>query len=271
MPSWRPLWTRRAGTRKPNQGPQPGPSDAAFEANNQLLRRELRALLRAASSVAREGVPQDGLQTMALGSLTAGQQLARGVLAEARARPPRALNAVRLARHLWELETELHHVIEDPEPRLEQMVARDAIRTIELHRSFPKKARPTMDPEKEKLFVRYAARAKPRDIQARARRAAGDKVHANEGGSTPDRLIICEELNRTSEHHRYYAWASLYSHPSVIGLDSGIRMAGDRVTVEGAGDCSRMLASQALSLTRVFLCRVILRSARVIGVSDLDS
>ncbi len=248
-----------------------GPSDPVFERNTQLLRRELRALLRSARSVSRAGVPQDGLQAMALGSLVAGQQLARGVLAETRARPPRALNAVRLARHLWELETELHYVIEDQAPRLEQMVARDAIRTLELHRSFPKKQRPKMDAQLEALFDHYEAKAKPRDKQARERRAVNEAVDANDWGSTPDRLIICKELNRVAEYGRYYAWASLYSHPSVKGLDSGMRLTEGRVIVEDGGERSAMLASQALSLTRVFLCRLVLRAARVIGAPKVEA
>lgn len=50
------------------------------------------------------------VQTHTLGCLRLARELLDGVTAELRASPPRSMNAIRLARHLWEVEVDMHYV-----------------------------------------------------------------------------------------------------------------------------------------------------------------
>ena len=233
------------------------------------LRAAIRELLTASDALVGPPVPEGEIPVLALGALLLGRELAEGVLSEAApAAGPRGLNAQRLARHLWEVETDLHYVTARPETRLPQMLVREAGAILEIYRSHPRAARPAFSPERKALFEDAEARAAALDQAAEARSRAGEAVPADDWGSFPTRLRLCKALGRPDEYFVYYGYGSLFSHPSIAAIDETMLATAAGVVPRPEHDHRN--ASMALSLTRTTLARLLLRVARILAAGAPD-
>lgn len=210
-------------------------------------------------------MPEGEIPVLALGALLLGRELAEGVLSEtAPEAGPRGLNAQRLARHLWEVETDLHYVTAGPQARLQQMLAREAGAILEIYRSPGRERdRPAFSPERKALFEDAEARAAALDEAAEARSRAGQAVPADEWGSFPTRLRLCKAIGRGDEYFVYYGYGSLFSHPSIAALDE--TMIATPTGVVPRREPGHRNAAMALSLTRTTLARLVLRVARILA------
>lgn len=136
------------------------------------------------------------LRVLAFGYVVLGREIAEGVLAEAEAKPARGLNAVRLARHLWETEQELHYAHEDPSERMTQFMGRDAKTRLWLARNYKGFSGATPEGEFANDVRLIADEVEQRDAAARERRDSGEEVDPNEYGTVPDRRTIARALAR---------------------------------------------------------------------------
>ncbi|MGD9695098.1 MAG: hypothetical protein AB7V42_05500 [Thermoleophilia bacterium] len=172
----------------------------------------------------------------ALGSAALAVELARGVVSETAAEPPRALNALRLARHLWECEHELHYLLDDPGRRVEEFVNRET-------------------------RLRSSLRDSDTAVGARTPRpmpAAPDLP------SVPNRQKIARLLGREREYHVHYRGSSWFSHPNMQPMLNSLATTAKGITV-GSPEMAQQLPGMALSLTRLTLARLLLRAYREVG------
>ncbi len=152
-----------------------------------------------------EAEPLDGrrLSGYVLGAVAAGWELAQGVLREGHAGAP--ANALRLARHLFELDIELHYVTTNPERRFEQLLAREAKNRLGLSWNIPEGV--FEDPEFGRELKRLVKDAHRADAKALKRKKNGEDVLADELG-WPGYEDKAKALGRLDDYNVLYGSAS---------------------------------------------------------------
>lgn len=251
--------------------------------NDDLLLKDLRQLegITADLPSVPEAVDEHGgLRVLALGSMMLGRELLQGVVCEARAHPPRALNAIRLARHLWELEHELHYVQEDPAPRLQQLTAREMMNRRNLRRDKvfrrsraeqlaeltpeEREAAEDADREREKAESEEARILGQDEEDIKLRLAAGQSVEVNEYPRVPGRRKIAKAIGRGNEYTALYEAASLFAHPSILAIDNALTFEGGQVRPSWAVQ-AEALPGMAMSLARLSFARLARRAYEILG------
>lgn len=171
-----------------------------------------------------------------LGSVALAVELARGVVSEVTADPPRGLNALRLARHLWELEHELHYLLDDPGRRVEAFIAREET-------------------------LRRTLVAADAVFRGHEPQPAGE---AATGARFPNRRAIAQCLGREREYQVHYRAASWFSHPNMQPMHNHLVRTIEGIAI-GSSELARGLPGMALSLARLVLVRLLLRAYREAG------
>lgn len=205
------------------------------------------------------------VQTHALGSVRLGRELLDGVIAELRAEPPRPLNAIRLARHLWEVEVEMHYVATFGAPAIEQVKASNTHRRVAIARDYYGKSWRTEKNTPKWRSARAAvveAGCKQRDAEARV--AAGATVAPTEWGLTPGRRRMLSALGRRVEMEIYYGGASWFSHPSVQSIGNLLSVASDG-RVEPPDPIAEQLPFMGASLAIMSATRLATRANWILG------
>lgn len=221
-----------------------------------------------------EGISTAGTvtQALALGHVRAGTEIVAGVISELRADPPRALNALRLARHLWEMECDLHYVAEFPRDAIRQVWASEAFRKVEV-------ARGILDWKSVKEQDRWKAdRALICEARKRDKALADQEVQAaqasdattsagagaTQGGFLPSRRQMLKALGRAEEMTAYYNAASWLSHPSLQAMSNHLTVAADG-TIGPAIPAAVRLPAVAASMARVSASRLTARANWILG------
>jgi len=202
------------------------------------------------------------IQEFALGLLHLGAELLEGIESELRANPPRALNAMRLARHLWEAETDLHYVQHLGADGIRQLCASEARRRIELAREVI----PNWDARKEEtrwlglleLVESAEAREKSRTFTA---------ATATDRGFIPGRRQILKVIDRHDEMASYYGASSWFSHPNLHPMSHLVTVDTEGRVGDGISQ-SAGLPGMSASLGRVAGARLILRASRILDAAD---
>ena len=227
------------------------PSD---DVNDASLAEELRALIKLGESLPPVDLAESqnpGLLTLALGAAVLGREIAEGVLSEISADPPRGLNALRLARHLLELEHELHYAHAEPERRVPQFRRREAHTKVWLPRRYKGFKNAEADTNEQTQLTEMADEGARLDAAARARRDADEDVPASDWGTVPDRRIMAKALERTKEYRAHYDAASWLSHPSIGALENMLSVDSAGILHDRRSPLASALPGMALSLTRL--------------------
>lgn len=188
----------------------------------------------------------------ALGVVRSAIELGRGVLAEGIG--GRAGNAMRLARHLFEQELELHYVLDQPLPRLDQLRASEAkrrLQLVELNPGIEGRGAPLEE------FDSLVARAKALNHTAKQKPVW-------ERGFLPGYEDMATALDRQDDYNLYYRAASWLSHPGLAG--SGLYFEDDGITLRPLdAPSSPEDVAQALSLGLGFLVNLLERANWCLG------
>ena len=242
-----------------------------MEENDRRLLDDLAALVSAAQDL--PGVDPDAhkepaLAALALGGAVLGREMALGVSSEVQAEPPRGLNALRLARHLLELEHELHYAHADPEHRLVQFQRREASTKTWMPRYVKAFKAARVDEDTKDHLAAMAEEGERLDREAKARAEAGEDVPANDWGTVPNRKTLAKALGRTNEYRAHYEPASWLSHPSIGALENILDVDEIGVLHDRSSTLAASLPGMALSLARMTYARVLRRAFEILGHSD---
>lgn len=186
-----------------------------------------------------------------LGAVAAGRELAEGVQRETGAGAP--ANALRLARHLFELDIELHYVTESPARRFEQLLAREARNRLSIAKHDAEGA--FEDPEFHKELKRLAGEGHRAEGKATKRKEAGEDVPADDLG-WPGYDDKAKALERLHDYNVLYLPASWLAHPGFEASEIHLTGGDGNVKVRASGSKPE-LAESALALAVVSFYRVI--------------
>lgn len=194
--------------------------------------KALRSILTDAIDLADRVVvltPHDSTGELARAYLAACVEAGHGVLSEVDAR--RSLNAIRLARHIYEYELHLDYALDRPKIRLLQIRADDAHKRLlatELVAGL--RLRPKAAKSFQEIVDRAKQEAKSRGWTKKGRSAPED------GPFLPRLLQMAEVLDRSRQPGRkenydlVYRGASSMAHPTLLAADAYIEVLDDGST-----------------------------------------
>lgn len=227
---------RRQETSAPKSSPIDAPArvytPGMSEDEDDLQARiaELCALRETFGSIRTETVRAiTGREQYALGSLYLGEDVLLGIISELDSRPPRALNAIRLARHLWEAECDLHYVDALGDDAVRQVWATHARNALEIGQATHPDWRSGKKAPvwKERSDLAEEAEKREATVDARRRACLGMRIPAAEHGFLPSRRTMLKAVGRADEMPIYYGAASLLSHPSLQGMSNLVGVSPD--------------------------------------------
>jgi hypothetical protein len=195
----------------------------------------------------------------ALGAVASAIDLASGVEREARAGS--SLNALRLARHLYEQRIDLAYLVKWPEAANRQYHAREAENRLAIARGDP---RLDEDPEFRDRLLNSRADAARRDSVPRKERA---ELPVTERGL----LRFSEKADGAGiedEHDAVYYPASWLSHPGVGGVELFLSESAQGVFVRDEGPPAALLESP-LRMALVALYSIGMDASEALGATRL--
>lgn len=165
----------------------------------------------------------------ALISLGVVHELVEGVIAEVKI--GRASNAIRLARHLMELDLESSWIAKDPVPRIRRRIAEEYRNAIERSDG----ARDAVSPE---VYADMEAFLHEVKVETGTLGKKG-----RDAGLVPSFRKIAEEMEAVGEYDQHYAMLSWLSHPGFVLAYRSVRPRrdGDRIAIDFSTDYDDVL------------------------------
>lgn len=160
------------------------------------------------------------VRAYALGAVGLARELALGVARETREGAP--ANAMRLARHLFEADLDLHYLVENPEAAIRQAEAWEARSHLDIDAKVAEL--PPLSAEAKKVLKTRVKAAYRLDGKAKDEEKAGNEVAATDRGF-PTYEHKARAVGRGEDYGFFYGIASLMSHPSVTSI--GHHLASD--------------------------------------------
>lgn len=218
--------------------------------------RKIVAPMRTTSVALDSGDPETVLiRAYALGALAAALDMASGVEREARAGS--SMNALKIARHLYEQRIDLAYLLKHPDAALRQFRAREADNRLTISRDDPRRRD---DPELWRKLEELRNQAKRRDTVASKERKARDV--------TEHGLVRFSEkaagAGIKEEHDAVYGAASWLAHPGLTSAEIYLEESEESLSVRPGGPPAELLETP-LTLSLVALFSIAVDISRVLG------
>ena len=181
------------------------------------------------------GPEQDvAVRAYALAAIGLARELAAGVARETRAEAP--ANAMRLARHLFEQDIDVHYLVDNREAALRQLQAWEARTQLTLERKVSELG-PLSAAKKRRLraVIKEAYRL---DAKAKEKEKSGAEVFASERGF-PNYEQKAAAVDRLGDYAFFYGGASWMSHSGVTSLGHMLLEDGEDESVRLRPSCRR--------------------------------